>query len=171
MQSGRGDIRPPPPQPLMSATPQGFANQQQQRGGPQAPNQNQRMPMMSPFGMPPMGMAPPAGMHQGGFPAQGFPHGGMGPPQGMGGLPQGMAPGPGMQGMPPGMPMMPFGFQQFPNQGMYVSYCILAIIEYAKNAKTEIKHSNFPLSNPLNFDSSLFKTRFIFRQGNNYFIV
>jgi hypothetical protein len=122
LQSGRGDIRPPPPQPLMSATPQGFANQQQQRGGPQGPNQNQRMPMMSPFGMPPMGMAPPAGMHQGGFPAQGFPHGGMGPPQGMGGLPQGMAPGPGMQGMPPGMPMMPFGFQQFPNQG---TVCII----------------------------------------------
>lgn len=111
LQTGRGlpsDIRPPPPRPLMSATPQGFHNQQQQRGAPPAPpNQNPRMPMMPPFGMPPMGMPP-----QGGFPSQGFPpHAGMGP-QGMGG------PSQGMQGMPPpGMPMMPFGFQQFPNQG------------------------------------------------------
>ena len=74
--------------------------------------------MMPPFGMPPMGIAPPTGMPpQGGFPPQGFPpHAGMGPSQGIG------APSQGMQGMPPpGMPMMPFGFQQFPNQGMYMT--------------------------------------------------
>lgn len=124
-QAGRGppgDIRPPPPRPLMSATPQGFPNQQQHRGAPPTPpNQNQRMPMM-PFGMPPMGMPPQ------GFPPQGgFPHGGMGPPQGMPG-PEGMGM-PNMQGMPPpGMPMMPFGFPQFPNQGLYVVKLVFEVL-------------------------------------------